>query len=280
MISLRNNEISLIVNPLRGGGILKFDWRGEAIFWPARDDDCDPLGLANFVLVPFSNRIANGQFSFDGTSVNIPPNHPPASSIHAIHGHGWTEAWEVIAQSNDMLHLRYQHIADSWPWDYVAEQQIALTADGYIHGVSLTNASQSNMPAGLGLHPYFPRAGARLHTVFGGVWDVTEDGLPTDWFVCTGSYDLSADHPVDTVFTGRKSALEFEWPSHRLTMTPNADLPETHIYAPEGEDYFCVEPVSHMTDAINRGGLKILAPGESWSTQVAFSVTPKVSVPK
>lgn len=273
MIPLHNNDIALLIDPQRGGGILRFDWHGKAIFWPARDDDCSPLGLANFVLVPFSNRIAQGCFSVDGKSVNIPPNHPAASSHHAIHGHGWTTAWEVIAKSEEALHLRYQHPADSWPWDYTCDQEITLTAHGYIHKLAITNQSATDMPAGLGFHPYFPRTGAQLHTIFEGFWDAADDGLPTEWIAKTGAYDLSADDPVDTVFTGRKTAHRIEWPTHQLTMTPDADLSETHIFVPPGEDYFCVEPVSHMTDAVNRDGLKVLSPGETWSTRVEFSVT-------
>ncbi|QTD55214.1 aldose 1-epimerase [Parasphingorhabdus cellanae] len=277
MISLQNNDIALIIDPSRGGGILRFDWRDTAIFQPARDTDCSPLGLANFVLVPFSNRIAKGHFSFEGESVNIPPNHPPASTGHAIHGHGWMAPWEVVAKSEEVLHLRYQHTADSWPWDYSCDQEMILTAQGYIHKLSVTNQSAANMPAGLGFHPYFPSANVHLSTKFEGRWHVTEQGLPTEWVGKAGIYDLSTDDPVDTVFTGRRGALEIEWPTHRLTMTPNPDLPETHIFAPSDEDYFCVEPVSHMTDAINRDGLKILAPGECWSTQVEFSVAPQIS---
>lgn len=277
MIALHNQDIALHIDPARGGGILRFDWRGNVIFHPVRENDSRPLGLANFVLVPFSNRIAHGRFLFGDIAVTIPPNYPPASSQHAIHGHGWIALWDVIAQSEDKLHLRYTHDADSWPWNYVCDQEIKLTADGYIHELSITNNSATNMPAGLGLHPYFPRADAKLHMIFNGFWKGTADGLPTCWVDRTGSYDPSKDDPVDTVFTGRKDALEFEWPSHRLTMTPDEDLPETHIFAPDGEDYFCVEPVSHMTDAVNRDGLKTLAPGERWSTQVSFAVTPNIS---
>lgn len=277
MIVLHNNDIVLHIDSARGGGILRFDWRGNAIFYPVRENDNGPLGLASFVLVPFSNRIAHGRFSFGDITVTMPPNFPPASSQHAIHGHGWIAHWDVIARSGDKLHLRYIHDADSWPWDYVCNQEIELTTDGYIHELSITNNSATNMPAGLGLHPYFPRADAKLHTIFDGFCEGTADGLPTRWVDRTGSYDLSKDDPVDTVFTGRKTALEFEWPTHRLTMTPDTDLPETHIFAPDGEDYFCVEPVSHMTNAVNRDGLKTLAPGERWSTQVRFAVTPNIN---
>lgn len=37
------------------------------------------------------------------------------------------------------------------------------------------------------------------------------------------------------------------------------------VFTPEGQDYFCVEPVSHATDAINRAPETMLwlEPGET-----------------
>jgi aldose 1-epimerase len=50
------------------------------------------------------------------------------------------------------------------------------------------------------------------------------------------------------------------------------------VYTPAGDDFFCVEPVSHMTDAINRmgsvaeHGLRILMPGEELRGDVTFRI--------
>ncbi len=275
VIPLHNNDIALIIDPQRGGGILRFDWRDQPIFHPARMNEEGPLALANFVMVPFSNRIANGQFSFNGQSVTLVPNYPAASAQHPIHGHGWTGQWQIVAKSEDTLHLRYEHPGGRWPWLYVCDQIMTLTPDGYLHRVSITNTGEITMPAGLGFHPYFPRSKAKLHTSFDGFWQTSGDGLPTRWISKVGPYCLSDDDPVDTVFTGRKSPLLIDWPQHQLIIEPDFDLPETHIFAPAGEDYFCIEPVSHITDAINRGGLRTVEAGETWSTQVQFCVTEK-----
>jgi aldose 1-epimerase len=81
------------------------------------------------------------------------------------------------------------------------------------------------------------------------------------------------------VFTGRSGAIRMRWPTHILTMMPADDLAFTVVYVPPGEDYFCVEPVSHMTDAINRPeersvtGMRWLAPGERWETHIAFTLS-------
>ena len=47
---------------------------------------------AAFPLVPYSNRIRAGRFSFRGRAVVEPLNRPPER--HAIHGHGWQARWQ------------------------------------------------------------------------------------------------------------------------------------------------------------------------------------------
>ena len=81
------------------------------------------------------------------------------------------------------------------------------------------------------------------------------------------------------MFTGRTGDLVIDWPGRRLTMATAADLAFTVIYHPKGAPFFCVEPVSHMTDAINRAeppeitGLVWLEPGATWRTRITFRMT-------
>jgi aldose 1-epimerase len=52
----------------------------------------------------------------------------------------------------------------------------------------------------------------------------------------------------------------------------------TVIYTPQAHDFFCVEPVSHMPNAVNRPepaditGLRSLAPGEAMALECRFEV--------
>ena len=68
----------------------------------------------------------------------------------------------------------------------------------------------------------------------------------------------------------------------RLTINATAALRVLVIYIPPGEDHFCAEPVSNITDAFNlarsRGdtGLLRVAPGRSVSARVAFRPEPRV----
>ena len=48
---------------------------------------------ACYPLVPFSNRIKDGLFSFRNQQYRIAPNRLPHP--HPMHGHGWQGSWEV-----------------------------------------------------------------------------------------------------------------------------------------------------------------------------------------
>ncbi|WP_255245609.1 hypothetical protein [Sphingobium sp. D43FB] len=58
----------------------------------------------------------------------------------------------------------------------------------------------------------------------------------------------------------------------RLTLTASgADW--LHVYRPPGSDAFCLEPVSHMPDALNRAdGMAIVVPGATHSLSMRIEI--------
>ena len=278
---LAAGDVELVLTPDCGGGVAAFRWRGIDMMRPAVPG-AGVLGMSSFPLVPFSNRIAHGRFRAGQYEVALPANLPGADQPHAIHGFGWQAAWDVAAMSADKAHLAHHHPGGAWPWPYLAEQHFAAADDGFTHRLALTNRGDTPMPAGLGIHPYFPRpagrGAARIDLDIDGRWETDDHCLPTEWRALDTAPDWLGGEAIDHVFTGRRHAIALHWPTHVLTMAPAADLAFTVVYVPQCEDYFCVEPVSHMTDAINRTeedavtGLRWLAPGERWETQIVFTV--------
>jgi aldose 1-epimerase len=278
-ITLVRGDVELVLVPRRGGGIAAFRWRGVDVFRPETSGD-QPQDLACFPLVPFSNRIALGRFVAGADTIRLVPNLPGVSQPHAIHGIGWQCPWTVTAFGADHALLTHCHHGQAWPWPYRADQHFELDETGFSCRLTLRNDGPSAMPAGLGLHPYFPRAGAVLDVRVTGQWDTDGTGLPTGWRALPAPPNWFGGPPIDHVFTGRTTPITIDWPGRRLTITPAEDLGFTVVYVPPGEDYFCVEPVSHMTDAVNRNepedisGLRWLAPGELWHSMVHFAVGP------
>jgi aldose 1-epimerase len=270
---LTNGGIELEILPQLAGGVIKFRAQGIDIFRPWDGEHHSPLALSNFALVPFSGRIANGHFVANGENINLPAT-VNVDPQNAIHGHGWQMPWQVVDQSEGSLHLRYEHSADSWPWPYRSEQIFTVTPSGYIHELSVQNLGSTPMPAGLGLHPYFPRQGASIETKFSGKWHVGPDQIPDRLETISGDVDWFGGPLIDHGFERDDNGpILLRWPTHLLTITPQDDLPHTVIYVPSGEDYFCVEPVSHVANAINTGGMRWLSPSEAWTTSADFSVS-------
>lgn len=233
-------DYALELEPVEGGAVARFDWCGEPLF-RARCGD-GPLNSACFPLVPFSNRIAFGAFDANGRRVVLKPNFPGMTHPHPLHGFGWLMPWRVEEATAASATLRYTHESGEWPWRFEAEQRFDLSAAGFRHELALRNLSDMPMPAGLGFHPYFPRAGTtRYIGKHRGEWETSADGLPIhlerahaprDWWdgAAVGA------RVVDTVFIGRDGRLGIEWPERSLSLTisPSPELSFTVVYTPRG----------------------------------------------
>jgi aldose 1-epimerase len=286
LVKLRSGSLELDVAPARGGGIAAFNAAGRAVF-ASRQADPSPLGLACFVLLPFSNRIAFGRFTADGRDVELPRNHPAdPGHPHALHGQAWQLPWTLVAATAASCHLCVDAPAGAWPWAWRGEQWLSLDPQGFTHRIALTNLTGDRMPAGIGLHPWLPHNAQTLfRSQHAGEWQTATDGLPialqsrgepVDWW----HGEPVGTRCVDTVYTGRSGSLMVDWPDKGLALTirPCDVLNFTVVYVPAGADHFCVEPVSHMTDAVNRGepasvtGLRWLGAGETLAGHVRYDI--------
>src|SRR3546814_1209686 len=67
-----------------------------------------------------------------------------------------------------------------WPAPYRAEQRFSLDDGALTVAIAVTNAGRAPMPAGLGLHPYFPRTpGCRLTAPVSQMWATDAEVMPT-----------------------------------------------------------------------------------------------------
>jgi aldose 1-epimerase len=233
--------------------------------------------------VPFSNRIRAGRFTFGGRAVTLPRNR--AREPHTIHGHGWQAPWRVVDAGPSEAHLEYRHVPSHWPWAYRATQRFTLTPASLTVALALTNESDAPMPAGLGWHPYFPRAaGTRLTAEVGAVWVTDRETMPTALAPPAAGADPSRGIAVDTTrldncFVGWSRRAIVEWPERgaRLLMTAEPPLDYLVVFTPPGRRFFCAEPVSHVTDAFNLAetghpdtGRHLLAPGATFSSTITL----------
>lgn len=293
-VTLRAGRAELELS-LEGGCITAFRWHREekSIDWmrPAPTTaGFAPTDAACFPLAPYSNRIRDGRFSFEGQDYQLALNFPPER--HAIHGHGWQNRWRVDNQAADAVTLVFDYPADSdgngsdWPSSYRAEQRFELSAQDLMVEIAVSNTGARAMPAGLGLHPYFPRTPeCRLTAAVGRMWESDAEVMPAHLVVPPPDRDPGrgvqpAKAGLDNCFTDFGGEAVMEWPEWgaKLTMTSEAVLGFLVVYTPPGERFFCVEPVSAMTDAVNLAqqgrtdsGFRSLAPGERFAARTVFT---------
>ena len=288
VIDLHAGRARLGVAPAIGGSIAHYRWvDGErTLDWlrPAADADIaagTADRLACFPLVPFSNRIRAGRFTFGGRAIQLPLNRWPQP--HAVHGHGWQAAWNVVERAEDGLAIEYLHPAGAWPFTYLARQVFALDDAELRVTLAIENRGGETMPVGVGLHPYFPRTPrCRLSAQVAAMWATDAEVMPTT--LVDADPNLATGLPVaatvlDNAFTGWQRHAVIDWPERRAALALDADSPLGFlvVYSPAGENFFCAEPVSHCTDAFNLAaqgrtdtGMLTLAPGASLETAVRF----------
>ena len=250
MIALERSGVACTVEPERGGSLLSLSVNGNDLLRPSGPAPRDVLETACFPLVPFANRIANGRMTIHGRELILPPD--PAALPHAHHGHGWRRPWHVVGKTDALAQLEYRHVPDEWPWAYVANQRITLIDGGAEIALSVTNESSEDMLAGLGLHPYFLRKEADT-IVVGATRMVTNgpDGIPSgEGPIGPGETSLETIEGMDNLLLDESGQIRVRAAGVRCSLKAKGAV-GFHVYIPQRENFFCVEPVSHRPNAFS-----------------------------
>lgn len=286
LITISDGDSVCTLRPDLGGSIISWSVAGQDMLRRAGDAALasgDPLSLASFPLVPFSNRIGFARFNWNGQQVDIEPNFPPEP--HAIHGIGWTQSWEIGERSPSHCALNLMHSSDErWPWFFSASQKLRLTENGLELQLNATNLADEPVPLAFGHHPYFDQAGAELSFNATSVFMSDALSLPTHAVQPTGMFDFSVNgaltgRDVDHCYAGWDGHARITWSGRPMMLDIKSDMKATVVYVPKDGNAFCFEPVPHINNALNRPGdilpMPIIAPGESFNSTITFEAIPK-----
>jgi aldose 1-epimerase len=117
-LRIRAGDSVCDIAPHLGGSITRWTIDDQPMLRTSSRDAVDPLQMASFPLVPFSNRIGGARFMWQGSEVVLPAH--PIALPHVNHGLGWLSTWTVSAHANDQITLRLDHAGDErWPWPFV-----------------------------------------------------------------------------------------------------------------------------------------------------------------
>ncbi|HEY8706753.1 MAG TPA: aldose 1-epimerase [Burkholderiaceae bacterium] len=273
---LHAGALRLALRPDLGGCIAGLWHRDLAVLRSAAPATLSASrAAACYPLVPYSNRLGYRKFRWKGHDHTTQPNF--GDNPHSVHGVGWQRPWEIASSSALEVVLRLRHGGDAdWPFAFEASQYFTLTPQSMSVQMVFTNTAEVAQPVGLGWHPYFPkRARSRLHIELSDRWDADATQLPIRKVAQPG-IDSDVSHlDFDNCFEGWKGPARIRDEKFSLQLT--SSLPYLVVYTPQDRDYFCVEPVSHVSNAIHMAdpaahGLRTVAPGESFEASMKLEV--------
>ena len=290
MVTLSAGLLELSLAPDRGGAIASFTSAGRPLFHPVADPHliAQPGALAAYPLVPFSNRLGYGCFTWEDAAYQLAPNF--GGEPHTIHGNGWMRRWQFDAASAREARVSLEHNppldpVTQWPFRYAADQLYRLDETSLEITIGLTNRDVRVMPAGIGLHPYVMReAVTTLQFGATAVWQSGDDALPERRLPVTGDWDYQTPRQlvgpaIDNCYEGWNGSVLIGWPSRGETLSITAPRTLHHLvlFTPEGRDYFGIEPVSNMSNGLNRpevaeNGVVALAPEGRLEAKIRFEV--------
>ncbi len=276
-LELRAGDLRLALRPDLGGSVAGL-WRGDVAVMRSTE----PAELAGarqsacYPLAPYSNRLGYRRFRWLGQDHTTQPNFD--DNPHSVHGVAWQRPWDVVSSSADQAELRYVHTPDHhWPFAFELRQRLVLTPDALELHLAFSNRAAHTQPVGLGWHPYFPkRPHSRLHAELTDRWENDASGLPTRRVPQPGIDGDVAHLGFDNCFEGWKGAARLR--DDKLSMRLTSSLPYLVVYTPAHSPYYCVEPVSHVSNAIHMAdpaahGLRTLAAGATFDAWMKLEVS-------
>ncbi|MCU0497715.1 MAG: aldose 1-epimerase [Anaerolineae bacterium] len=244
---------------------------------------------ASFPLIPWSNRLKNAQFIFEGVVYSLRPTNPDGTAVHGVgRYHPWTIA--DVDERSITLHFDSRQVSDpNFPFQFTAKQIYHLDGPRFTITLQLTNVDSHRMPAGFGHHPYFQRTIGDLgpvaiqlpyHAYF-----PLEQGIPIGASLPvdpTRDYrqlrPLTVD-PLDECLTQREdqAAIWFQYGDRRIQMQADPVYQHLLLFTPADKGFFAIEPVSNANNGFNllaqgapHHGVVILNPDESLSGAITL----------
>jgi aldose 1-epimerase len=235
------------------------------------------------VLIPWPNRIEDGEYEFDGRASRLPLSE--AEKSNAIHGLVRWSNWEVAEDGPGRAVAEHVlHPQPGYPHTLALRIGYSLSEEGLRVETTATNAGSEPCPYGAGQHPYLTVGaaidGVELHVPARTVILADERSLPLAAVPVEGTgLDFRAPRPVGaTVLDHAFTDLERDGDGlarivlGNLTLWCDAAYGYVMVFSGDGipdlaRRSLAVEPMTCPANAFRTGeGLIRLEPGESFTS--------------
>ena len=250
------------------------------------------------VLAPWPNRLGDGAYTFQDVTAQAPLNELGARN--AIHGLVRWLPWRLTGRAQNRVGLACDlYPSPAYPFALRLEIEYRLGREGLTVTTDAQNVGPTDLPFGLGFHPYLTVGTATVDQVRlrvpAGRRLVTDDrGLPTGSVAVRGTeYDFTTGRPVgvtrlDTAYCDLardgdgRMRVELDHPDGVAGVTLWADERFGHLMVFTGDTLdpavrrssLAVEPMTCPPDAFRSGtDVTVLKQGARWTG--AWGITPR-----
>lgn len=285
MIHLETSNLRLDLRPEAGACVWSMEFHGGAgwrpVLVPNPGETDGALNSGLFWMLPFANRARQNRLH------NLQLNANTAEPL-ALHGCAWSQAWHVESTREGYVQLSLSCRPPDVPFPFSARLHLQLDGATFRALVRLRNEATHSIPAGLGVHPYFPRL-PRTTLQFEASHFFLEgpDQLPTDAITLPPELDFSKTSPLpqtwrNNAYGGWKGNAVIRQPDlgYEILMQTQAGMRELMLYTAPGLARFALEPQSHTSGATLEDspkpqvGLAVLQPAQILSGEVSFTLSP------
>jgi aldose 1-epimerase len=272
LITIKNDLLEVSISPLAGGSIYSFKYCLDGS-WTDMMRATSPNAVkarnagefSSFCLIPYSSILENGVLNFKGSSYKLYTHN---ESEHRGHGELRYKPCKVTEISEQRVVLTFDSRDFNsilWPFPFITTVEYLVDGNSFKMNITLKNTGNSDMPGGLGIHPYFVRnlAGTKQDIItripMKGVYpgeDQIHSGTWEDQPEChefTEGKILSGAH-LDKCYRIYEDPSIIEWTKTGLKLSINSSSLFGHVVIycpPDDESSFAVEPVSHCNNAFN-----------------------------
>jgi aldose 1-epimerase len=285
MIHLESETLRLIMLPEHGACIWSMEFVTAAGWQPVLVPDSQhPMAAFNsglFWMLPFANRARQNRLH----DVQLQPN---TTEPLALHGTAWSRAWDVETIRDGAVQLSLPCNEQEMPMPFSARLHVQLDGATFLAQVQLRNEAADSIPAGLGVHPYFPNL-SQTTVQFEASHFYLEgpDHLPTDAITLPPELNFSTAAPLprswrNNAYGGWAGRALIRQPElgYQMTMQAQAGMRELMLYSAPGLSRFALEPQTHTSGAtLERSpepqvGLAVLKPGQVLSGDLSLTISP------
>jgi aldose 1-epimerase len=267
-VVIASNELEAILLPGIGGRLHRLRVAGHDLMRTPPTLDLyqtETFFWGGYVMAPWCNRVGTAPARFGGRTIQLTPNFSDGT---AIHGQVYAAAWRQESEDTFAVEAGGQ----GWPWRYRVEHTLAVEGLTLRQELRLTNTDDADMPAGIGLHPWF--SGSPLVRIAAEKTYESNSEPAINPVAVAGIHDMRLMREltpgIDATWTDlSQPQVELAWPDLGLSarMRTNA----THIVAAHAVDRgaIAVEPQTHAPQGLDRlirgepGALSVLGSGQT-----------------